>query len=91
MIVHLKSTLKDETELYNVLYNTNGISRKKLKQCGDKLSQNYGLNPYYVIDSLKEFQSFMKTLSNMFFKRIEIDSNGDNSITLSITTYNEKY
>lgn len=91
MIVHLKSTLKDETELYNVLYNTNGISRKKLKQCGDKLSQNYGLNPYYVIDSLKEFQSFMKTLSNMFFERIEIDSNEDGSITLSITTYDETY
>lgn len=61
--IWLSSNLSGDREIfYNILRNTSGVSRKKLRQNGKVENYNYGANPHYYIDNMKELHGLMRSL-----------------------------
>ena len=47
---------------YNVLKNTNDVSRKKLRQNGRVETYDYRASPHYYVDNLKELHGLMSSI-----------------------------
>ena len=60
--IWLSSNYGNRECFYNVLKNTNGISRKKLHQNGRVETYNYGASPHYYIDNMKELHGLMRSI-----------------------------
>ena len=52
----------DREVFYNILRNTSGVSRKKLRQNGKVENYNYGASPHYYIDHMKELHGLMRSI-----------------------------
>lgn len=61
--IWLSSNFSGDREVfYNVLRNTTGVSRSKLRQYGRVETYNYGASPHYYIDNMKELHGLMHSL-----------------------------
>lgn len=55
----------DREVFYNILRNTPGVSRTKLRQLGRVDTYNYGANPHYYVDNMKELHGLMRSLERL--------------------------
>ena len=64
--IWLSSNFSGDREVfYNILRNTSGVSRKKLRQNGKVENYNYGASPHYYIDNMKELHGLMRSLERI--------------------------
>ena len=61
----LSSNYGNRECFYNVLKNTNGVSRTKLHQTGHVETYNYGAYPHYYVDNMKELHGLMRSLERI--------------------------
>ena len=59
------SNIGDREHFYNLLYNSNGVSRSKLHQTGMRFHQNFGASPHYYIDNMKELHGLCALLNEL--------------------------
>ena len=59
------SNIGDREHFYNLLYNSDGVSRSKLHQTGMRFHQNFGASPHYYIDNMKELHGLMRSLERI--------------------------
>lgn len=60
--IWLSSNLGDRVQFYELLKNTSGVSRKKLRQYGRVETYNYGASPHYYVDNMKELHGLMRSI-----------------------------
>ena len=64
--IWLSSNFSGDREVfYNILCNTSGVSRKKLRQNGKVENYNWGAYPHYYVDNMKELHGFMRSLERI--------------------------
>lgn len=63
--IWFSSNIGDREHFYNLLYNSNGVSRSKLHQTGMRFHQNFGASPHYYIDNMKELHGLMRSLERI--------------------------